>query len=110
MLRALAGWHEKHPDLPGPGKPALLAGLRAWPEAIAEAVLLDRLAHGDIVQRDAVFHLPGHQARLAPSDAAAWRRIEPALAADPLRPPRGREVADLVGLAPEDAESLLMRL
>jgi selenocysteine-specific elongation factor len=110
LLRTLAGWHEKHPDLPGPGKAALLSGLRAWPEEIAEAVLLDRLARGDILQRDAVFHLPGPQARLASSDAAAWKRIEPALAAEPLRPPRVREVAELLGLAPEEAESLLVRL
>jgi selenocysteine-specific elongation factor len=110
LLRTLDGWHAKHPGLPGPGKATLLSALRAWPEEIAEAVLLDRLSRGDIVRRDAVFHLPGHKAILAAADAAAWKRIEPALAAEPLRPPRVREVAELLAIQPEDAESLLVRL
>ena len=110
LLSALKGWHEKHPDLPGPGKALLLSSLRAWPAEIAEAVLLDRLARGDIQQRDAVYHLPGHQARLTAADAAAWKRIEPAIAADPLRPPRVREIAELLAIAPEAAEALLVRL
>ena len=110
LLRTLTAWHARHPDLPGPGKAALLSSLRAWPEEIAEAVLLDRLSRQDIVQRDAVFHLPGHQARLSPADAAHWKRIEPALAAEPLRPPRVRELADLLALPPDETEALLVRL
>ncbi len=110
MLAGMRVWHDKHPDLPGPGKAALLAGLRAWPTALAEAELLERIARGEIVQRNAVYHLPGHQARLAAGDAAAWKRIEPAIAADRLRPPRVREVAALLSLPPEEAESLLVRL
>ncbi|MEI7711473.1 MAG: selenocysteine-specific translation elongation factor [Rhodospirillales bacterium] len=110
LLNTLKGWHNKHPDLPGPGKALLLSSLRAWPAEIAEAVLLDRLARGDIQQRDAVYHLPGHQARLTVADAAAWKRIEPAIAADPLRPPRVREIAELMAIAPESAEALLVRL
>jgi selenocysteine-specific elongation factor len=110
LLHALDAWHAKHPDLPGPGKAALVSSLRAWPEEIAEAVLLDRLSRGDIRQRDAVYHLPGHRARLTQADAAAWKRIEPAIAAEPLRPPRVREVAELLAIAPEQAESLLVRL
>ena len=105
LLRTLDDWHAKHPDLPGPGKAALLSSLRAWPEEIAEAVLLDRLSRRDILQRDAVYHLPGHQARLAPADAAAWKRIEPALTAEPLRPPRVREIAELLAIAPDQTEA-----
>lgn len=110
LLRTLAVWHDKHPDLPGPGKAALLSGLRAWPEEIAEAVLLDRLARRDILRRDAVYHLPEHRTRLSPADASAWKRIEPAVAAEPLRPPRVREIAELLSIGPEEAESLLVRL
>ena len=110
LLRSLAAWHEKHPALPGPGKAALLTSLRAWPAEIAEAELLERLARGEIAQRDALYHLPGHRARLAPADAAAWTRIEPAFAAEPLRPPRVREVAEILSISPEETESLLVRL
>ena len=110
LLRILTGWHEKHPSLPGPGKAALLLSMRAWPAEIAEAVLVERLARADIRQRDAVYHLPSHQARLAPADASAWKRIEPAFVAEPLRPPRVREVAELLSMSPEETESLLVRL
>ncbi len=110
LLRTLASWHEKNPSLPGPGKAALLSSLRAWPEEIAEAVLLDRIKRSDIAQRDAIFHLPGHQARLAPADAALWTRIEPAVNAEPLRPPRVLEIAALLGLPREETEPLLSRL
>ena len=110
LLRSLDSWHAKHPDLPGPGKAALLSSLRAWPQEIAEAVLLNRLSRGDIGQRDAVYHLPGHRARLAPADAEAWKRVEQAIATDPARPPRVREIADLLAVPPDRAEALLVRL
>ncbi len=110
LLRTLRSWHDKHPALPGPGKPELLASLRAWPEEIAEAVLLDRLSAGDIAQTGAALHLPAHRAQLAPADAALWKRIEPAIAAEPLRPPRVRELAEVLKLAPDDTEAALIRL
>ncbi len=110
LLRTVADWHEKHPALPGPGKAALLSSLRAWPAEIAEAALLERLASGDIAQRNAIYHLPGHRARLTAGDAAAWKQIEPVMATDPLRPPRVREIAQLLGVPPDDAENLLVRL
>jgi selenocysteine-specific elongation factor len=110
MLAGLAAWHDKNPALPGPGKAALLGNLRAWPAAVAEAELLERIGRGEIAQTGAVYHLPGHRARLAPADEAAWKRIEPAIAADRLRPPRVREVAELLSMPPEETESLLVRL
>ncbi len=110
LLRTLRSWHDKHPALPGPGKAALLASLRAWPEDVAEAVLLDRLHAGDIAQTGGVLHLPGHRAQLAPADAALWTRIEPAIGAEPLRPPRVRELAELLKLSPDDTEAALIRL
>jgi selenocysteine-specific elongation factor len=110
MIAALAVWHEKNPALPGPGKAALLGSLRAWPAAVAEAELLERIGRGEISQTGAVYHLSGHRARLAPADEAAWKRIEPAIAADKLRPPRVREVAELLAMPPEETESLLVRL
>jgi selenocysteine-specific elongation factor len=110
MIAALAAWHEKNPALPGPGKAALLGNLRAWPAVVAEAELLERIGRGEIVQTGAVYHLPGHRARLTSADETAWKRIEPAIAADRLRPPRVREVAELLSMPPEETESLMVRL
>ena len=110
LLRTLGGWHAKHPDLPGPGKAALLTSLRAWPEEIAEAVLLDVLHQQAIEQRGAIFHLPGHRAKMSAKDEELWQRIETALAVAALRPPRTREIAELLALAVEETEALLVRL
>jgi selenocysteine-specific elongation factor len=110
LVGAIGAWHERHPELPGLAKAALLTAAKTWPADIVEAELLECLRRGDIAQRDAIYCLPGHEAVLAPADAAAWRRIEAAIAADPLRPPRVREVAELLSVAPEDADALLRRL
>ena len=110
LVRTLRSWHEKNPNLPGPGKSALLASLRAWPEDIAEAVLLDRQRLGEIVQSGAALHLPGHRARLSPADEALWRRIKPVVTAEPLRPPRVRELAEWLAQSPDETEAALVRL
>ncbi|MYE03272.1 MAG: selenocysteine-specific translation factor, partial [Alphaproteobacteria bacterium] len=39
---------------------------------------------------------PGHRAALAPEEEALWRRIEPLVTEGGLRPPRVRELADML--------------
>ncbi len=109
LLAALAGFHAAQPDLPGPGRAALLATAGRDMPAIAEAMLGELLAEGAIAPHGTVLRLPGHTPTLAPADAAAWPRIAALLAANGLRPPRVREVAEELALAPEAAEALLAR-
>ena len=110
LTARLAEWHARHPDMPGPGKAALLAGLRAIPVEAAEAVLLDQIALGTIVRQDAALRLPDHRPVLGAIDEAHWHRIEPALEAAGTKPPRVRELATELGLDPTAAEALLVRL
>jgi len=106
----LRDWHDRHPGLPGPGKAALLASLPTYPAEITEAVLLDLMAAGRVLRREAALHLPGHQARLSAADEAYWQRIGPLLRDAGIRPPRVRELAEALALEPADTEALLVRL
>ena len=108
LLAALARHHATHPDLPGPGRAALLAAAGTEP-AIAEALLATLLAEGAIVPTGMALRLPTHTPRLAPADAAAWPRVASLLSAPGLRPPRVREIAEALALAPEAAEAQLLR-
>jgi selenocysteine-specific elongation factor len=68
------------------------------------------VARGDVVRRGTAFSLPGHAPRLAPLDEAHWARVRPLLEAAGTRPPRVRELAAELGLEPDAAEALLVRL
>jgi selenocysteine-specific elongation factor len=110
MTRHLSTWHAAHPDLMGQGKAGLLHAAGSVPAPIAEAVLELCRTRGDIVREGMAWRLPDHLPVLPPLDEAAWPRIKAALEAADLRPPRVRELAELMGLAPEAMETLLKRL
>ena len=109
LVDHLRAWHETHPDELGTGKAALVLGAPV-PAPIADAVLDVLRARGDIVRDGVTWRLPDHRPVLAPLDEARWPRIQASLSAADLRPPRVRELADELGLTPEDTEGLLLRL
>jgi selenocysteine-specific elongation factor len=110
LLRQLQDWHQRHPDLAGPGKSVLLASLPAVPTEVAEAVLRDLLANRQVVQQGAVFRLPQHQPQLPDADERLWPRIEQALADAGPRSRRVRELAADFSLPPIEMEAALLRL
>jgi selenocysteine-specific elongation factor len=111
ILAALAEWHRAQPDMLGPARGALLARLRrAAPEAVLDAALAALVADGRVVRDAAALRLPAHQPRLSGEDERLWRRIEPLLAADELRPPRVRELAAELGVEPEPLTRFLRRV
>lgn len=108
ILAALERHHADHPELGGLPRAALLSAAGAEP-AIAEAMLAELLAEAEVVPQGMVLRLPGHRPRLAPADEAAWPAVAQLLTASGLRPPRVREVAEVLGLEPDAAEALLER-
>jgi len=110
LTRHLSTWHAAHPDQMGQGKAGLLHAAGSVPAPIAEAVLELCRTRGDIVREGMAWRLPDHLPVLAPLDEAAWPRIKAALQAADLRPPRVRELAELMGLAPDAMDTLLKRL
>src|SRR5205085_1957981 len=94
--------HRAQPDALGPARGVLFRRLRGKaPEAVLEAALTDLVAAGQVVRDHAVLRLAQHEPRLSRDDEKLWARVEPLLAAEDLRPPRMRELAEALGLQPE---------
>ncbi len=109
-LEALEAWHRRDPASGGPGKAALLQGLRARADrSVVEAVIADLVASGEVLRAGAALRLAGHAPRLAEEDEALWARVAPVLAESGLRPPRVRELAALFDRAPDEMEKDLIR-
>jgi selenocysteine-specific elongation factor len=109
VAAVLARVHQAQPDLLGPTRPALSAQSRGMPPAAFDAALAELAESGRAVREGGMWRLAEHRPRLAPADEKLWTRISPLLAAGELRPPRVREIAEELALAPEAVERLLHR-
>ncbi|MCY4320039.1 MAG: selenocysteine-specific translation elongation factor [Alphaproteobacteria bacterium] len=90
-------WTAAHPDSPGLGPVALRRQLDPPPPRdIAEAALAALAGAGRLARSGGFVHRPGHRAALAPEEEALWQRIEPLVAEAGLRPPRVRELAEML--------------
>jgi selenocysteine-specific elongation factor len=109
-VEVLKAHHGKHPELLGLNETRVHAALRP---VVAKALLrgaVMELCEAAILGRSGVIiHLSGHRAQPTPAEAALWKRVEPALAASGVRPPRVRELVDLIGVALDRLESFLAR-
>jgi selenocysteine-specific elongation factor len=99
LLEALTAFHAAHPDLQGAGRERLRLSLEPRLPAPAFGAALQRLAREAVLALDGAFvRLAGHTVRLTDADEGLWSEIEPLLgAAARFRPPRVRDIADLLG-------------
>jgi selenocysteine-specific elongation factor len=110
IVATLAAWHQTQPDSLGPSRPALIMRLRAaGPKAMLDAALSQLATVGRAVREGGMWRLPEHQPRLTNADEKLWGSIRSLLAAGELRPPRVREIAAMLSIAPETVERLLNR-
>ena len=110
IVEVLGAWHQAQPDALGPSRPALIAQLRAEaPEAALEAALAELAAAGRVVRQGPIWRLPEHQPRLTRADERLWEKMQQLLAVADLRPPRVRELAELLRLTPEAVDRFLAR-
>jgi len=76
---------------------------------VALAVVAELVKEGAVIRDSGGVHLPQHRPKLAAGDAALWKRIEPLLDAQPLRPPSLHELAASLREDPKKLESMLVR-
>ena len=111
IIVALAEAHRTQPDSLGPPRGALFRRLRGQgPEAALDATLADLVAAGRVVRDGAVLRLAEHAPRLSREDEKLWQRVQPLLETSDLRPPRVRELAEVLGLQPEPITRFLKRM
>lgn len=111
IVAALARWHREQPDALGPTQPLLFARLSgAAPPPVLEAALSELAGAGRIARTGAAWRLKEHQPRLVAADERLWGRMLPLLEAAGLRPPRVRELAELLALDPAAAARFLARI
>ncbi len=110
IIEVLNAHHGKHPQLLGLNETHLHAALRP---VVAKSLLRRAIAElceaGILARWGFIIHLANHRAQPTPAESALWRRVEPTLAADGARPPRVRELVDLVGIALDRLEPFLVR-
>src|SRR4029077_6457418 len=110
IVEVLSAHHRTNPELLGRDETGVQTAIRPL---VAKSLLRRAVAElfeaGVLGRRGIVIHLSGHRARPTPAEAALWKRVEPALAASGVRPPRVRELVDVIGVALDRLESFLAR-
>jgi selenocysteine-specific elongation factor len=110
IVEVLDAHHRKHPELLGPNETRIHAALRpAVAKSLSRRAITELCEAGVVGRSGVTIHLSGHRAQATPGEAALWKRVEPALAAGGVRPPRVRELVDLIGVALDRLQSFLGR-
>jgi len=112
LLSTLAAFHTENPDLPGLGLERLRMALEPrLPAPIFRSLLLTPALSGRVALDGAWARLAEHEVRLQPEDEAAWRRIAPLVSGvERFRPPRVRDIANLLDLREPDVRRLFKLL
>jgi selenocysteine-specific elongation factor len=110
IVDVLNAHHAKHPELLGLNEMRVHAALRpVVAKGLLRRAIMELCEAGILGRSGVIIHLCGHRAQPTPAEAALWKRVEPALAASGVRPPRVRELVDLIGVALDRLESFLAR-
>jgi selenocysteine-specific elongation factor len=110
VVEALKALHQRAPNvIPGEERVLLEAGIRL-PKEVAAAIVAELIKAGVVLREPSGIRLKTHVAQLSPADVALWKKTEPMLSQNLLRPPTLREIADAHGIDPKSAESFLLRV
>lgn len=108
LVETLKTYHLENPDQQGMGLERLRLSLQPrLPAALFRAALSQLAAAGDLVVIGSWIRRPEHEIRLTPEEEALWSRIAPLIGAgERFRPPRVRDIGQLLGRREEDIRRL----
>jgi selenocysteine-specific elongation factor len=99
ILDALSRYHQERSDELGPSEAALRHAVPGNPApGLLRGAVLELARRREIRRDGVVIHLPDHRPKPSAKDEALWQQVAPLLAADELRPPRLRELAESLNL------------
>jgi selenocysteine-specific elongation factor len=112
VLAVLAAYHAANADQPGMGFERLRLQLTPRLPAPAFLAFLHGLAETREVGLDGAWvRLAGHEVRLTEADEKIWMRMQPLLGGDVrFRPPRVRDMIDVLGVSESEIRRLLKLL
>jgi selenocysteine-specific elongation factor len=112
LISTLEKFHAAHPDLPGMGLEALRIQLEPRLPSSAFVSFLHALTQSRDVSLDGAWvRQAKHVVRLTPEDEKLWARIGPLLSRDArFRPPRVRDIANVLSVREPDVRRLLKLL
>ena len=112
LCSALDEFHAANLDLQGISIERLRPLLRPrLPARLFSSVLQSLVQAHDVVFEGGSVRLPGHQVKLTTVDGRLWSKIEPFLSgAERFRPPRSRDIADLLQTPEADIRRILKSL
>jgi selenocysteine-specific elongation factor len=110
IVELLGAHHRNHPELLGLAETGVHAALRPpVTKSLVGRAVAELCGSGIAARRGIIVHLSAHQAQPTPAEAALWKRVAPALAANGVRPPRLLELVDRVPIAIAPLEAFLAR-
>jgi selenocysteine-specific elongation factor len=110
IVELLGAHHRDHPGLLGLAETGVHGALGPpVTKSLVRRAVAELCESGTVARRGIIVHLSGHQAQPTPAEAALWKRVAPALAANGVRPPRVLELVDHVRIARAPLEAFLAR-
>lgn len=109
LNEVLQTFHDENPDLAGMGREKLRLLLKPrLPKDVFLAFLSQAVEARHVVLDGAFVRLPGHEVQLSPDDEALFARILPHLLGEVrFRPPRVRDLAEILGVDEREIRRLL---
>lgn len=108
LVETLKSYHSENPDQQGMGLERLRLSLQPrLPAALFRAALAQLATAGELVVIGSWIRRPEHEIRLTSEDETLWRRIAPLIgASERFRPPRVRDIGEMLGRREEDIRRL----
>ena len=110
VIETLASLHRRAPNIiPNEERVLLETGLRL-PKEVTSPLVAELAKEGAVVREPTGVRLSTHVAQLSPTDAALWKKTEPLLNENPMRPPSLHEITCTLGMDARSMESFLVRV
>ena len=109
VKEALSSIHRRNPAIVPNEQHVYREARLHLPREVTLAMTTELVQHGAVTRGSAGVRLKTHRAQFDPADLTLWKKMEPLLNENILRPPSLHEIAEKTGTDRQKAESFLVR-